>query len=248
MENTVLVGLSRQIALRRELDVIANNLANLGTAGYKSESVLFEQHLAAGAHTDSFESPADRRVAFVLDRETRTNMAPGSFEQTGSKFDVAIDGDGFFVVETPQGDRFTRAGALGINSAGELVTQTGFRILGDGGPITLDPNDTEISIAGDGTISTRDGERGKLRLVSFEDDGALTKEGHNLYSSTLPPQPVEPRTRVVQGTIEKSNVQSILEIGRMIEVTRAYTSLATLMNRTDELRRNAIQQLADVPA
>jgi flagellar basal-body rod protein FlgF len=234
MENTVLVGLSRQIALRRELDVIANNLANLGTAGYKSESVLFEQHLASGAHTDSFTSPTDRNVAFVLDRETRTDMSSGVFEQTGSKFDVAIDGDGFLVVETPQGERYTRGGALAINTAGELVTQTGFRVLADSGPITLDPNDTEIAIARDGTVSTRDGDRGKLRLVRFENDDALTKEGNNLYASTLPPQPAEPRTSLVQGSIEK--------------VTRAYTSLAALMNRTDELRRNAIQQLADVPA
>jgi flagellar basal-body rod protein FlgF len=128
------------------------------------------------------------------------------------------------------------------------VTQTGFRVLADSGPITLDPNDTEIAIARDGTVSTRDGDRGKLRLVRFENDDALTKEGNNLYASTLPPQPAEPRTSLVQGSIEKSNVHSVLEIGRMIEVTRAYTSLAALMNRTDELRRNAIQQLADVPA
>ena len=248
MENTVLVGLSRQIALRRELDVIANNLANLGTTGFKAESVLFEQHLSNTARTDNFTVPQDRRVAFVLDRETRTDLSQGAFVQTGSKLDVAIDGEGFFAVETPQGERYTRAGGFALSPAGELITPAGYQVLGTGGPIVLDPNDTEISIARDGTISTREGERGRLRLVRFENPSQLTKQGDNLYSSEATPLPVEPRTTVVQGSIEKSNVHSVLEIGRMIEVTRAYTSLASLMSRTDELRRSAIERLADVPA
>ena len=248
MENTVLVGLSRQIALRRELDVIANNLANIGTTGFKAESVLFEQHLSDTARTDNFTVPQDRSVRFVLDRETRTDLSQGAFSQTGSKLDVAIDGEGFFTVETPQGERYTRAGGFALSSTGELVTPSGYQVLGAGGPIVLDPNDTEISIARDGTISTREGERGRLRLVRFENPSQLIKQGDNLYSSESPPLPVEPRTTVVQGSIEKSNVHSVLEIGRMIEVTRAYTSLASLMSRTDDLRRSAIERLADVPA
>ena len=248
MENTVLVGLSRQIALRRELDVIANNLANLGTTGFKAESVLFEQHLKSSARTDNFTVPQDRQVRFVLDRETRTDLSQGAFAQTGSKLDVAIDGEGFFAVDTPQGERYTRAGGFALSSTGALTTPSGYQVLGTGGPIVLDPNDTEITIARDGTISTRDGERGRLRLVRFENPSQLTKQGDNLYSSEAQPLPVEPRTTVVQGSIEKSNVHSVLEIGRMIEVTRAYTSLASLMSRTDELRRTAIERLADVPA
>jgi flagellar basal-body rod protein FlgF len=121
-------------------------------------------------------------------------------------------------------------------------------VLGDGGPITLDPNDTNISIARDGTISTPAGERGKLRLVRFENPSQLARYGDNLFSADAPPLPAEPRTRLVQGSLEKSNVRPILEIGRMIEVTRAYTTLANLMSRTDELRRSAIERLADVPA
>lgn len=248
MENTILVGLSRQVALRRELDVIANNLANVGTTGYKSEGVQFEEFIAPRAQTDDFSHPLDRLVSFVIDRETRTDLSQGSFQQTGNQFDAAIDGDGFFVVETPEGERFTRAGSFALNTDGELVTMAGYRVLGNAGPIVLDPNDTEFTIAADGTISTRDGERGRLRLVRFEDPSQLIKQGDNLFNSNGEPQPVEPRTRVVQGSIEKSNVNPVLEIGRMIEVTRAYTTLANLMSRTDELRRSAIERLADVPA
>jgi flagellar basal-body rod protein FlgF len=248
MENALLVGLSRQVALRRELDVIANNLANLGTAGFKGESVLFEQFIGSGAHADDFPTYVDRQVSYVLDRETRTDLSQGSFERTGSPFDTAIDGEGFFVVETPQGDRYSRAGSFSLNANGELVTASGYRVLGDGGPITLDPNDTNISIARDGTISTPAGERGKLRLVRFESAAQLTRYGDNLFASDAPPLPAEPRTRVVQGSLEKSNVHPVLEMGRMIEVTRAYTTLANLMSRSDELRRSAIERLADVPA
>ncbi|MEX0590473.1 MAG: flagellar basal-body rod protein FlgF [Xanthobacteraceae bacterium] len=248
MENALLVGLSRQVALRRELDVIANNLANLGTTGFKGENVLFEQFVSSGAHVDDFPTYVDRQVSYVLDRETHTDFSQGAFSQTGSQFDVAIDGEGFFAVETPQGDRYTRAGSFALNAAGELVTTAGYRVLGDGGPVVLDPNDTNISIARDGTISTPAGERGKLRLVRFENSAQLTKYGDNLFSSNATPLPVEPRTRLVQGSVEKSNVHPILEIGRMIEVTRAYTTLANLMSRTDELRQSAIERLADVPA
>jgi len=247
MENTLLVGLSRQIALRRELDVIANNIANIGTTGFKAENVLFEEHLARGARVDHFPVPQDRRVSFVLDRETRTNLAQGPFSQTGSSLDVAIDGEGFFAVETPQGERYTRAGGFAINTAGELVTPAGHRVLGNAGPIVLSPDDTEITIALDGTVSTRNEERGRLRIVRFEDTSQLNKQGDNLFSSEAAPLPAGVTTRVVQGSIEKSNVQAVVEMGRMIEVTRAYTSLASLMSRADELRRSAIERLADVP-
>ncbi len=247
MENALLVGLSRQAALRRELDIIANNVANLGTTGFKRETLLFEQYLATSARENDFPAP-DQRVAFVLDRATRTDFAQGALERTGNQLDVAIDGDGFLVVETPRGERYTRNGALSRNATGEIVTSDGYRVLGEGGPIVLDPNDTDISIARDGTVSAKGGDRGRIRMVRFESDQQLSKEGGALFAANAQPLPVEVRTGLVQGTIEKSNVRPILEIGRMIEVTRAYSMLANLMSRTDELRGNAINKLAEVPA
>lgn len=249
MENTLLVGLSRQVALRRELDVVANNLANLGTTGFKGESTLFQQFLAGNAREHNFQVP-DQRVNMVIDRATRTDYGQGSFEFTNSALDLAIDGEGFFAVETPQGERYTRNGSFSTSPTGELITSAGHRVMGEGGPIQFDPTDTDISIARDGTISTRNGERGRVRLVRFENEAALSKQGDNLFAAAagVAPAATEPRTRVVQGAIEKSNVRPIVEISRMIEVTRAYTNLSNLMNKTDELRRDAIQRLAEVPA
>jgi flagellar basal-body rod protein FlgF len=247
MENALLVGLSRQVALRRELDVIANNLANLGTTGFKGENVLFEQYLGSGARENNFPIP-DQRVAFVVDRATRTDFAQGALEQTGNKLDVAIDGPGFLVVETPRGERYTRNGSFALAANGELVNADGNRVIGESGPIVLEPADTDITIARDGSVSTKGGERGRIKMVRFEAGQQLSKEGGNLFSTSAQPLPVEPRTSLIQGAIEKSNVRPIQEIGRMIEVTRAYTTLANLLSRTDELRGNAINKLAEVPA
>jgi len=252
MDNALLVGLSRQVALQRELDVIANNLANLNTNGFKGESVQFEEYLSSPARADAFPL-ADRRVSFVQDRSTLANFSQGPLEQTGNALDVAISGDGFLVVATPAGERYTRNGALSRNAAGELVTSEGYRVLGAQGAIQFDQNDSDILIASDGAISAQNGnqiaDRGKVRLVRFDDPQLLSKEGSSLYAAAgQQPQPVTAATTLVQGSIEKSNVQPVVEMGRMIEVTRAYTSLANLMTRTDELRRTAINKLSDVSA
>jgi len=251
MDNALLVGLSRQVALQRELDVIANNLANINTNGFKGESVQFEEYLSSPARADGFPL-ADRRVAFVHDRATIADFSQGPLAQTGNTLDVAISGEGFLVVDTPAGERYTRNGALTRSANGELVTSEGYRVRGAQGAIQLDQNDSDILIARDGTISAQNSnqiaDRGKIRLVRFADPQRLVKEGLSLYSAAdQQPQPATPATGLVQGMVEKSNVQPVLEMGRMIEVTRAYTSLANLMTRTDELRRTAINKLADVP-
>lgn len=247
MENTLLVGLSRQIALRRELDVVANNVANVGTTGFKGESTLFREFLAGRAREHTFPMQ-DQRVSMVIDRATRTDFSQGPIEHTRNTFDLAIQGEGYFTIETPQGERYTRAGSFTTNATGELVTMRGDRVLGDGGPIQFDPQDTDVNIAADGTISTRAGERGRIRLVRFENENALQRQGENLFSASAQPENAGPATRIMQGAIEKSNVRPVIELSRMIEITRNYTNIANMMNKTDELRRDAIQRLADVPA
>jgi flagellar basal-body rod protein FlgF len=249
MDNALLVGLSRQVALQRELDVIANNLANINTNGFKGESVQFEEYLSSPARADSFPL-ADRRVSFVQDRSTIADFSQGPLAQTGSPLDVAISGDGFLVVDTPGGERYTRNGALSRSASGDLVTSEGYRVRGANGAIQFDQNDSDILIARDGAISVTNGgqiaDRGKLRLVRFADPQKLTKEGLSLYSAGgQQPQAVTATTSLQQGMVEKSNVSPVLEMGRMIEVTRAYTSLANLMVRTDDLRRTAINKLGD---
>jgi flagellar hook-basal body protein len=160
MENALLVGLSRQVALGRELDVVANNIANINTNGFKTDGAVFEEFIGKVARSD--DVPArDRQVSFVRDRATWIDMSQGSIERTGNPLDVAVVGKGFMAVQTPAGERYTRNGALQINNIGQLVTSEGFQVLGESGPIVLQPTDRDISISEDGTISVREGDNVK---------------------------------------------------------------------------------------
>ena len=253
MENTLLVGLSRQTLLERQLDVVANNIANVNTTGYKADSSLFEEFLTSGAHEDNFVG-ADRRVSYVQDRATYRDFSQGAADQTKNPLDLAIDGSGFLVVQTPAGERYTRDGGLQLNNQGQLVTVAGNPVLGTSGPIVFQPTDHDINVAPDGTITVVEGNsnvdsvRGKLRLVSFADAQKLLKEGANLYSAGEGAAQPDATSVVQQGFIEKSNVSAVSEMSRMIEVTRAYTQISTLLQQQSDLHKTAIQQLAEVPA
>jgi flagellar basal-body rod protein FlgF len=254
VENASLVGLSRQIALQREIDVVANNIANLNTTGFKADNVVFHEHLMPVARANQFRGN-DRQVSFVQDRATWLNLSQGPVEQTGNPLDISVSGDAFLTVQTPRGERYTRNGALQINNQGQLVTAGGNPVLGTSGPIVFQPTDKEISIAADGSVTVLEGTgrtdsvRGKLRLVSFADAQKLVKEGSNLYSAGtgVAAQP-DITSRVRQGFIEKSNVNSVHEMSRMIEITRTYTQISALLQQQSELHKSAIEKLADVPA
>jgi len=240
MENALLVGLSAQIALRRNMDIIANNLANVSTAGFKRETPMFEELLAQ----IEAENSSMREIAFVRDWGILRDMTSGALLQTGSGFDVAVEGDGMLVVRTPNGERYTRDGHMKLDPQGRIVTSTGDPIVGDGGPITVPPGVIDIKIATDGTISGPDGPIGRLRVVSFP-PRALHKEGKNLYSADEAPQPAT-NTRILQGMIERSNVEPVYEMTQMIEVLRAYQHSSEQLNATDDLIRKAMQKLGEV--
>jgi flagellar basal-body rod protein FlgF len=254
MENALLVGLSRQMVLERQMDVVANNVANVNTNGYKADRSLFEEFLNSGAHEDNFIG-RDRRVSYVQDRGTFKDFSQGPSEPTKNPLDVAIDGGGFLVVQTPAGERYTRDGGLQIDSQGQLVTAAGNPVLGNSGPIVFQPTDHDVSIAADGNITVLEGinridsVRGKLRVVSFADAQNLLKEGSNLYAAGqgAAAQP-DTASKVKQGFIEKSNVNSVTEMSRMIDVTRTYTQIANLLQQQSDLHKSAIEKLADVPA
>ena len=254
MENALLVGLSRQTTLERHLDVISNNLANVNTTGYKADQMLFEEYLNSGAHEDNF-SPPDRRVSYVQDRGTFRNMTQGASQPTNNPLDVAISGAGFLVVQTAGGERYTRDGNLHLNNTGQLVTGSGDAVLGTSGPIVFQPTDHDISISQDGTITVLEGSsrtdsiRGKLRVVNFADAQKLLKEGGNLFSAGEGGAPQQDTKSIIQqGYVEKSNVNSVVEMSRMIEVMRTYTSVANLLQQQGDLHKNAINQLAEVPS
>ena len=254
MANELFIGLSRQLTLERQMDVVANNVANVNTSGYKADKSLFEEYLKSGAHEDNFVG-RDRRVSYVQDSGTYKDLTQGASEQTKNPLDVAIDGAGFLEVQTPAGVRYTRDGGLQINNQGQLVTASGNQVIGNNGPIVFQPTDHDISIAADGTITVLEGlnrtdsVRGKLRLVSFAQPQGLLKEGSNLYApgNGAAAQP-DTASKVRQGFIEKSNVNSVTEMSRMIEVTRTYTQISTLLQQQSDLHKSAIEKLADVPA
>jgi len=252
MENTLLIGLSRQTVLERQLDVVANNVANVNTAGFKADHTLFEEYLSPGAHEDNFKS-GDRRLSYVQDRGTFRDFSQGATDQTKNPLDVAIDGGGFLVVQTAGGERYTRDGGLQLNGQGQLVTAGGNPVLGSSGPISFQPGDHDVNVTPDGTITVVEGNnrvdsvRGKLRLVSFADAQKLLKEGANLYAAGEGAAQPDTTSTVKQGFIEKSNVNAVVEMSRMVEVTRAYTQMSTLLQQESDLHKTSIEKLAEVP-
>lgn len=256
MENSLLIGLSRQTALQRELGVVANNIANMNTSGFKADNSVFSEYLQSAARGEQFNT-RDKRVSYVQDRATWHDLSQGPLEQTGNTLDVAIDGKAFLVVQTAAGERYTRSGALQINAAGQLVTAAGDPVLGENGPITFTSSDRGIVINPDGTIRVREGVtpntdsgRGTLRLASFDNPQLLQKSGATSFKAPdgVVPLPAPKTVRVLQGSIEKSNVRSVVEMTRMIELTRAYSDVAGILQQQGDLRRTAIEKLADVPA
>ena len=254
MENALLIGLSRQVALGHELDMIANNIANIDTTGYKADKTVFADFLSPRASDQNFNG-RDRQVNFVEDRATYIDMAPGSLQHTGNPLDVTIDGNAYFVVQTARGQRYTRNGAFQVNGAGQLVTSNGDKVLGTGGPITFQNLDHDIVISSSGIITVREGNattdtpRGTLQLASFANPQVLQKDGASTFmappgvASTTP----SPNTRVVEGVIEKSNVNGVAEMARMIQITRSYTDIANILTQEGDLRKNALTQLSQIP-
>lgn len=254
MENAMLVALSRQVALSRELEVVANNIANLDTVGFKGDGAIFQEYVGNTARGQNLNG-GYAKVSFVQDRATWIDLSQGPLERTGNALDVAIEGKGFLAVQTPRGERYTRNGSLHINANGELVTSEGYQVLGASGPITFQPKDHNVTISQDGTISVQVGDnnkteaqRGRLRMAGFENPGVLQKDGSSTF---MAPEGVvaqeDTTSRFVQGALEKSNVRGVIEMTRMIEVTRTYQQVAGILAQQSDLQQTAIDKLAEVP-
>ena len=245
MQNALFVGVSAQAALARELDVIANNMANVSTTGFKARSARFQEYLMPVASADSFQR-SDRRLSYVIDQGTPLDLTQGPVEPDGNPMHVALRGDAFLAVQTPQGVRYTRNGAFELNAQGNLVTSDGYAVQGDGGPIAIGQQETGLSIAPDGTVSTNLGIRGRLRLVTFANPQALKSEGANLFSSDAPARAAGPGQHLEPGALERSNVKPVVEMTRLMDVNRTYTMVSSVISRLDDLRGTAIRRLADV--
>ncbi|NBN63540.1 flagellar basal-body rod protein FlgF [Pannonibacter tanglangensis] len=246
MENAQLINLSRQITLRRQMDVVANNIANLNTSGFKAKRMIFQEYVMPVAEASAFPR-GDLRLSYVQDARTVTNFLAGSIQLTGNPLDVAVDGEGWFAVQMEDGtEAFTRNGAFHLSNTGQLVTSEGRPVLTEGGPISFTREDGKISISDDGTISTELGTRGRLRLVAMNNPQNAIAIGNNLVTYENP-DPVG-RVRVIQGGLEGSNVQGVVEIADMIEITRKYESVTKMLKDTDDLSRQAIERLGSTQA
>lgn len=239
LENPGYIALSRQMVLQRQMDVLANNLANLTTPGYRGEAMLFAEHLS---RTDPRE-----KISFVQDLSTVRDLGAGPLTHTGNTLDLAIRGEGYFTIETPDGARYSRAGGFTLDADGQVVTARGQALLGDGGgPIVVPSGTSTITVARDGTLSTEQGEIGRIRLVTFENEQALAKRAAGLYDAAgQEPLPVADPV-IEQGKLEGSNVAGIVEMTKMMSAVRSYQSAANMANQEHERQRRAIDTLAGV--
>jgi flagellar basal-body rod protein FlgF len=236
MTTTSEVALSYQLALANQLDITANNIANVSTPGFQSSHPLFAEFLVDVDETGE-------EIAYVVDKGTVRNLNPGPANFTGNPLDISIEGRGYFVVETDEGIFYTRNGAFQLDSAGQLVTSSGAAILDESnGPIVIAPGESQIIIANDGTISTENGAIGRFRLVEFVDEQQMTSAGNSLMATEQ--EPLEASgSAVVQGMLEGSNVISVAEITRMIELLRSYQAAQQLIVTEEEREQQAIEML-----
>ena len=231
MANAIYTMLARQQGLMQEMQVVSNNLANSSTTGYKSDRAIFGEFLVStGSQSSSLSMGGLAGHSFVMEQ--------GALKATGGELDLAIQGDGFFLVETPQGQRLTRAGHFQVSGDGTLVDSHGNALLAAGGsPINIPQNASQIVVAADGTISVSAGDglppqdAGQVGVVMA--DGNLVRDSNSYFSAPEGYKNAQ-NTEIVQGALEQSNVSPILEVARMIEVQRAYEAGQTLFEREDD--------------
>lgn len=239
MENTAIIALSRQGALGRQLNVLANNIANMNTSGFKGERMMFVEHLQ---RNQGGKAASAGPISYVRDIATRRDTTEGPLEKTGNPLDVAIRDKGYFVVDTPEGPRYTRNGHFRLDPEGQLVTQQGHGVLSkEGTPFFLSPGDTRIQISRDGTVSSQIGELGQIRVVEFADEQEPEPGAGGLLKSAQIPTDQE-RPVIIQGMLEGSNVEPILEMTRIIQVQRAYDGVRKFIDREDQRIRAMIEE------
>ncbi len=226
--------LTRQSGLMREMQVVANNIANLSTTGFRREGVVFEEYIAKFGDGPSLSmANGDARVV---------DLSQGGISQTGAVFDLAIQGEGFFQIQTPSGPQLTRAGSFTPSPTGELLSADGYGLLDEGGaPVVIPAGAASVSISKDGTMSADGTAVGKIGLWAPSDPLSLQHQAGTMFSASAL-EPVE-GGQMLQGFLEDSNVNPVSEIARMIEVQRAYELGASFLDQEDKRMRGVIETL-----
>lgn len=236
------IVLSRLAAQRRATDVLAANVANADTPGFKASQTVFVTALAG---QDGAGALGGQGVAFARDRATWRDFSPGPLQTTGNPLDMAITGEGFFAVQTPSGERYTRAGRFALSPEGGVVDAAGHAVLDAGGaPLVIPQGAARIEVAGDGSVGTEAGPVGRLRIVTFERPQQLQAEGDRLYAAPqdAPPQPLE-RPALVQGAVEGSNVRPVLELTRLTAEMREFQFAAQFIEKEGERQQSAVERI-----
>lgn len=241
MQNVTTIALSRLIAQQQAMDVLADNIANAGSPGYKSEHVLFGEWVDRQQGVDS--PNGGRNISFVETKGSWRDVRQGAFRHTGNPLDLALGSDGYFTVMTPRGPRLTRGGRFALASDGTIIDGAGNALLdANGQKLHLAPTDTRISIVGDGTLSSQGGVIGRIGVVRPANRQAMTAEGNSLFRADTPTQPVA-QPKLVQGAVEQSNVQPILEMTRMMTMLRDFQFVSQLVQSESDRRQAAINSL-----
>ncbi|WP_299286694.1 flagellar hook-basal body complex protein [uncultured Tateyamaria sp.] len=235
MDSTGYITLTRQSGLMREMQVVANNIANSATSGFRQEGVVFSEFVK-GMHGGPSLSMGQANVR-------QTSFEQGALTQTGGTFDLAIEGDGYFLIQTPDGERLTRAGSFTPNAEGDLVTPDGYQVLDAGGaPVFIPPDTGTIAISPDGTISADGLLVGQVGLVAPTDTVGMVRETGVMFDAQNGFEPAE-NARVMQGFTEASNVNPIGQLARMIEIQRAYEMGQNFLDSEDERVRRAMDAM-----
>jgi flagellar basal-body rod protein FlgF len=245
MGSSLWVSLSGAIAQLREIDIVSNNVANADTVGFKRERLAFESALET-AVADLGVGPARGAAGrvFAMQAPGGIDLAPGAIQRTGGDLDVAIAGDGFFEVQTPNGPRYTRAGSFSLSTDGTLVTQNGDPVLGESGPISADESRLVIRATGE-VVDTTDTAVGQLRLVRFDDPTALEPEGANLLRPREGAVPADVDAfELVEGALERSNVQPVAELAGLVLLQRAFETSMRAIQADDDSTRRLIEEIS----
>ena len=240
MENSIYVGLSRQVALNQRMSLIANNIANVNTPCFRGDKILFEEYVVD-------PQPSNEEISMVSDYGQFKDTAAGKVQFTGNPLDVALHGPGLMMVETTQGTQYTRAGNFAINANGELVTPSGHNVLDNGqGRVVLPKDAKEITITNNGQIVTDQGVAGQIGVVEFANVQTLTPTGNGFYKASANDAGAPAKqTQVKQGSLEGSNVEAVLEMTDMIEISRQFQSMQKSLQNEHDRQRNMIKALTE---
>lgn len=240
MQSGLYVGISSQIALERRLNTIADNMANMNTVGFRSTEVKFDEVLSK-THNE-----LNAKVAFVSQGNDYLSDQSGALDQTGNPLDVAIKGNGWFSIDTPQGQVLTKDGRFTLKETGELVSTMGYPVLDTGGaPIQLDRTAGPPVISPDGRITQNDRLVATLGVYTADISKGYLRADNSGIIPVDNPQPVVDRidVTVAQGYVEQSNVNGISQMTELIQVNRAFEAISSLMKDTEGSFSEAIKTL-----